>query len=101
MVEFLCCISRRICGDSARGDVSLAPPQTKTPRSEQIQQTVDAIIRINGRIHCLAYLHTKATVGVMETGKWCQSSQGTHSSVACECFAPPDNLLQLLQTLDT
>ena len=43
-------------------DTSVAPPQTKTPQSDHVQEMVDAVIRINGRIHCLAYLHTKATV---------------------------------------
>ncbi|KAF0311078.1 Protein odr-4 [Amphibalanus amphitrite] len=37
---------------------------TKTPRSEQLLEPVEAVIRINGRIHCLAYLHTKATLEV-------------------------------------
>ena len=53
---------------TTRDNVLPGSPQTKTPRSDTIQAMMEAVIRITGRVHCLAYLHTKATVGAANGG---------------------------------
>ncbi|XP_037083911.1 protein odr-4 homolog [Pollicipes pollicipes] len=62
----------------------------KTAPAEKLLEPADAVIRVSGRVHCLAYLHTKATVAEAVSAL----SRDTRRSLLARCQMHCDSLVE-------